>query len=91
MNHKTSALLEGGNSDKWKGSLSPALTLTLALTLALTLTLTLTLATAPVLLAVITLGRGRAGPRVARGHWAFLARCLAGLPWAGQYPSRRCL
>ena len=29
VNNKTSALLEGRNSDKWKGSLSPILTLTL--------------------------------------------------------------
>lgn len=79
VNNKTSALLEGRNSDKWKGSLSAILTLTL------------TLATTPVLLAVATLRRGRAGPRVVRGHWELLARCPAGLPWAGQYPSHGCL
>jgi len=49
------------------------------------------LATTPVLLAVVTLRRGRAGPRVVRGHWELLARCPAGLPWAGQYLSRGCL
>lgn len=65
------ALLEGRNSNKWKGSLSAPI---------------LILATAHVLLVVVTLRRGRAGSRVAHGHWTLLARCPAGLPCAGQCP-----